>query len=184
MFVYIPSHLENIGVIGNTVKLLKAWIQANGFPGSRAAETFDHYYYYFTADPVKNFIRMCLTGTRNTPVDPGILSYLLRLFYSVKGTPAVLDLMESELGLDFQADPETGRKWTYRGGRIGLRLGTIRTFNLEAFVKAQSEFLGALLMYNELKADITESALRVEAELKSDLAVTGWNISNHEVGNS
>lgn len=177
MFVYIPRHLEKLEIVLEMTKLLQGYVSTYGDP--EASKSFDYYYYYYTLDPVKNFIRMCIFPPGTTE-DTGRLWYLIRLFYSVKGTPRVLELMESELGLTFVPDP-TGRKYVYDNNKISYELEQISTFNLDSFMSAQEKFLGALLYYHDLTAIIDQARLYVQDELESDVSVLSWTYTNHEI---
>jgi hypothetical protein len=178
MFVYIPRHLEKIEIVSQMTQLLSGYVSTYGDP--EASKSFDYYYYYYTVDPVKNFIRMCLYPSGTDSEDTGVLWYLIRLFYSVKGTPKVLDLMESELGLEFVPDP-SGRKYTYDNNKITYELKNVSTFNLDSFMEAQEKFLGALLYYHDLTAVIDNARLYVSDTLESDISVLGWTYTNYEI---
>jgi len=177
MFVYIPRHLGKIGVVSQMTDLLMEYAKTYGSSG--ASESFDYYYYYYTIDPVKNFIRMCLTNS-GEPLDEGVQSYLVRLFYSVKGTPKVLDLMEKELGLEFIPD-STGRKYIYDDNKITYRLGEISTFNLQSFMEGQEKFLKALIYYHDLTALIDSAKLIITESLKTSISVDSWTYTSHEI---
>ncbi len=181
MFVYVPKHLSNIEIVAEMIELLQGYISEYGSPGS--STSFDYYYYYYTVDPVKNFIRMCLTQSVSEPMDSGILWYLIRLFYSVKGTPKVLELMESALGLELIPGP-SGRKFEYTDKGISFEIRSIDTFNLDSFMDAMNGFLGALLYYNDLKAVIDEARLVIYDSLKSNVSLKSWNYMHHEISNT
>lgn len=182
MFIYIPTHLKSIGLIDLATKMLKEYVALNGSLGSTGSDSFDRFYYYFTLDPVKNFIRMCLSSSGDE-LDPGILSYLIKLFYSVKGTPKVLDLMETELDLRFIPD-ELGRKYVYDSLGLKYSIEEVGTFNIDSWISAQEKFLGALLFYQDLSVQIRRAFLNIKEELSSGISCTGWNIMTHEIENT
>lgn len=180
MFVYIPRHLSKLDIVSQMTDLLKGYV--NTYGSSNTQESFDYYYYYYTVDPVKNFIRMCLTKD-DVPIDEGIQWYLIKLFYSVKGTPRVLELMESELGLKFIPDKQ-GNKFVYDENKISYRLEEISTFNLRSFMEAQEKFLSALLYYQDLVSVIENAKLEINEKLSSDISVLSWTYTHHEVRNN
>lgn len=175
MFICIPKHLSNIEIISEMTELLRGYINEYGLNNYKS---FDYYYYYYTIDPVKNFIRMCLYD--GDVLDEGILWYLIKLFYSVKGTPKVLDLMESKLKLKFIPD-SSGKKYNYSDTKISYQLEDIQTFNLNSFLEAQEKFLGALLYYSDLESFIKVARLHIEENLGSDLSLINWNYTKYEV---
>lgn len=189
MFVYIPRHLERIEIVSEMTQILRGYIKTYGFSDSK---NFDYYYYYYTSDPVKNFIRMCLSqkyvregffkDLEDVVIDDGVLWYLMRLFYSVKGTPKVLELMESELGLEFIPD-ESGNKFVYSDSRIAFNINEINTFNINSFMVAQEKFLGALLYYYDITNYIREANLSITEDLKSSVSLKTWTYTKYETRN-
>ena len=180
MFIYIPRHLNKLEIVSQMTNLLQEYVKTYGSSNTR--DSFDYYYYYYTLDPVKNFIRMCLTRD-NKVVDEGVQWYLIHLFYSVKGTPKVLELMETILGLEFIPD-KYGNKFIYDENSISYNLKEISTFNIKSFMEAQEKFLSSLLYYYDITTIIDKAKLIVEEELSSNVSILNWTYTHYEVGNN
>lgn len=149
--IYIPQHLKKIPIISNFYNLLNAYETENPM---RTVDTYvignisevieqkkEDPVYYFIWNIVENNYKNFSINYKNN-----LVTYLTKLFYSVKGTCKVFDFMESKLFLSFSSYP------TFENGNLKFQLKKVIDFNENAstnFSQAIKNFLARLLYFKE-----------------------------------
>lgn len=149
--IYIPQHLKKIPIISNFYNLLSAYEAENPM---RTVDTYvignisevieqkkEDPVYYFIWNIVENNYKNFSANYRNN-----LVTYLTKLFYSVKGTCKVFDFMESRLFLSFSSYP------TFENGNLKFQLKNVIDFNESAstnFSQAIKNFLERLLYFRK-----------------------------------
>ena len=161
MIVHVPSHLrQNIPIIDQMAKLIEEYTKQFGNESSLGS--FDYYYSYYSIDPVKRFIELCLDPDDYEEESYNdIVSYLVKRFYSVKGTSFVFDYMEKYLDFNFT------KGYHYSVNEIIFEIDEVKTTDLAMYIKSLKEFLSALLYYGDLAATIRLAELSVEETISS-----------------
>lgn len=115
---------------------------------------------------IKAFIDKCLEDESLIASDEetvNVANYLVKLFYSLKGTPKVFEYMKNYLGIDFSEDP------VYKDFSISMKIGEIETTEISAYFKLLCKFIRDLLYYYELSIIIDTVNLFISSNLTSNI---------------
>lgn len=164
MRIYIPNHLEeSIPIIKQLSLMIQKYSETQN---NTSINSFDHYYLYYSMDIVKRFIEICLENQLSTDdelEDPeyynGIVNYLVKLFYSVKGTKLVFAYLRDYLGLKFEGEI------IYTVHKIDFTISEITTSNISLYVSSLKDFLSTLLYFGDLSVIIRAINLKVDENL-------------------
>lgn len=168
MIIYIPNHLEqNLPIVRQLSSMIQEYSKIYGNQDSLGS--FDYYYTHYNSDAVKAFIELCL------PWDPkkysneaeysGVISYLVKLFYSVKGTYLVFPYMEKYLGIEFVG------KIKYTINRIEFEISEVTAYDISVYISKMKGFLSALLYYGDLAAIIDIMNLKIEEIISNNISI-------------
>ena len=162
MLINIPAHLEKLEIISQLSKMIKGYSEYY----KETSNSFDYYYYYYSSDKVKNFIEFCISQSSISSENEysGVVDYLTKLFYSVKGTLKVFDYMKKYLQITFKGDI------IYTINEIIIDVDEITTIDMSLFIKSMKEFIGVLLYYGELKSSIDTIILLIQGKISSTTA--------------
>lgn len=153
---------------------------------SETTNNFDDWKYNLGSDPVIRFISRCKpkTETETDEEYEGKINYLVRMFYSVKGTTLVLEYLRYYLsgklftGITYEYSPEV-LKITMEGLNSSI--------DPELFFKEQKEFLDALI-YQGTKEEEISGNLKLTIEEKfanhssaNILVYKNITINNYEI---
>ena len=150
MRIYVPTHLRKLGILKNFCDMIQAYEKDY----SEGTGSFDDYQTYLKIDPVRRFISLCIPETDQDYET--VLSYLTRLFYSLRGTTKVFEYMKSMLGLEFEGEV------IYTTRTLGFTLAEIKGDDAAVFDQYLREFLGALVYFENLDYRVTNLTIRVE----------------------
>lgn len=159
MNIYIPKHIRNIGVVSKMCELIDAYNESGVYVDSSLSDSFKDYYYYLKIDPVFKFLGFCIPESENYDYT-SVISYLSRMFYSVKGTYQVLDYMGLYLGLGIR-----DIKYTVKNLSFTIPEITLTDIDENVFYDALVDFLEALLYFKDLKIKIETVNLQLENTL-------------------
>lgn len=156
MNIYIPKHIRKIGVVSKMCELIELY---SNNPDLQLDPTtsFNDYYYYLNTDPVNRFLHICIPestwndGDKHKDEDyESCISYLSRLFYSVKGTDQVLDFMSKYLGIEFVEKP----KYTVELLKFTIKEVTLTEIDEKIYYDSLIDFLNALLYFRKVDIKI------------------------------
>lgn len=164
MVIYIPNHLKE------SIPLLKTMSDMISEYGknysTRSIDSFDDYYSSISINSVKKYIELCLEGQEssqlfknNINTKEDIVNYLVKLFYSVKGTLKIFDYMKKYLGVKFSGNI------TYTINEVIFNIDEISTDNIQLYVDSMKGFLSSLLYYGDLVSEISKINLTLESNL-------------------
>ena len=171
MVIFIPSHLEKtIPIVSQMSSMINKYTELYGDEDSLGS--FDYYYSHYSIDPIKRFIELCLSKEdypgESNELDNSyseVVNYLVKKFYSVKGTSFVFDYMEKYLNFKFTG----GYRYSVTGAEFTIL--SVKTTDLAVFIKTMEEFLSALLYFGNLSATIETATLTVEDSVNSYINV-------------
>ena len=152
MNIYIPKHIRKIGVVSKMCELIELY-SSNPDLYLDPTTSFNDYYYYLKTDPVNRFLHICIPESTWTELHPiedyeSCISYLSRLFYSVKGTIQALEYIKSYLGL------EMTYKYTVESLKITIKEITLTEIDEKIYYDALIDFLNALLYFRKVEIKI------------------------------
>jgi hypothetical protein len=152
MNIYIPKHIRKIGVVSKMCELIEKYAES-GMYVDNMLDSFNDYYYYLNTDPVNRFLHFCIPETTWNETHPNedyesCISYLSRLFYSVKGTFQVLEFMKSYLGLDIEY------KYTVKNLKLTIKEITLTEIDEKVYYDSLVDFLKALLYFQNVEIKI------------------------------
>ena len=142
-------------------KLIQEYVNSGKLEDRTTA--FDNYYYYLKVDPVKRFLHFCIDkwedGEREESYE-SVITYLSKLFYSVKGTVKVLDYMRRYLNLNII-------ELIYTVEELSFTIEVVNLVNIDEkiFYDALVDFLKALLYFKNLNIKIELINLNISNEL-------------------
>ena len=145
MTIYVPAHLRKLGIFKNLCDMVQAYISEFEPPEEEST---------LRIDPVLEFIRICLPGS-----SPEVQNYLVRMFYSVKGTMKVIEYAEIFLELGFEGEV------IYTTRTLSFVLPSIKGSDAAVFDSSLREFLGSLLYFEDLVYQVRDLEVTVEEEL-------------------
>ena len=155
MNIYIPKHIRRIEVVSKMCELIELY-SSNPDLYLDPTASFNDYYYYLNTDPVNRFLHICIPEStwnendqHSTEDYESCISYLSRLFYSVKGTYQVLEYMKSYLGLEF-----TECVYTVKTLKLTIKEVTLTEIDEKIYYDALVDFLSALLYFGEVEIRI------------------------------
>lgn len=153
MNIYIPKHIRKIGVVSKMCELIEKYAES-GMYVDNTLDSFNNYYYYLKTDPVNRFLHFCISETTWNDEHSGedyesCISYLSRIFYSVKGTYQVLEYMKKYLGLEI-----TDIIYTVNTLRFTIKEITLTEIDERVFYNALIDFLNALLYFRKAEIKI------------------------------
>lgn len=158
MTLYIPKHLQRLEIVNKLVLMVK-YYNENFYEGNGSAD-FDQFYYLYSLDPVKRFIKMCITSVEDGQDYDQVVNYILNRFFFVKGSYEILDLMEKYLGIEFEDKP------SYTNSNIILNIKTINVSDISVWSQALKDFLDYLLYYDQIRMTVDELSLTIEDTLE------------------
>lgn len=171
MVIYIPNHLKNtIPILGSLSEMITTYGKEYGFS---TIDSFDNYCEYYSINLVKKFIELCLESEEFTEESDkeNIINYLVKLFYSVKGTSMIFDYMEKYLGIVFNGPVK------YSVSEVIFDIKEITVKDAQLYVDCLKGFLSALLYYGDLIAKI--STINFELSEVINVSITG-NIKKYK----
>ena len=156
MRIYIPQHLRNLGIFRDLGRMIEEYESNYQEPVS----SFTDYQNYMKIDPVLRFIGFCVKKKDEQTEEEyqAILEYIMRLFYSVRGTRRVLDYIERYLGIKFIGEPV----YTVKTLSFSIANQT-EWYDVSLFNSYLLDFLSTLLYYEsisykvDLNLEITET---------------------------
>ena len=166
MIIYIPNHLEqNLPIVKQLSSMIQEYSKLYGEVDSLGS--FDYYYAHYNSDSVRSFIELCLPKENysNDSEYSGIVDYLTKLFYSVKGTYLVFLYMKKYLKIDFIGEIK------YTINHIQFEISEITTHDLSVYISRLKDFLASLLYYGDLEATINTINLRIEETISNSISV-------------
>lgn len=170
MKIYIPKHIRNIEVVDTMCKLIEAY--ANDPSLSLDPGSFNNYYYYLNTDPVNRFLHICILESDVSEDYESVISYISRLFYSVKGTTKVFEFMKKYLGLNLN-------DIVYTVKELNFTISEVRLSDIDekVFYESLMDFLRALLYFGEARIRIEVIHLLLSNTLKN---YTGASIETYK----
>lgn len=123
-------------------------------------DTFNNYYYYLNTDPVNKFLHFCILESDWSKDHPNedyesVISYVSRLFYSVKGTCKVFEFMKKYLNLKI-----TDIVYTVQNLSFTIEEIELSDIDEKVFYDSLIDFLEALLYFG--KADIKIELIKLK----------------------
>ena len=176
MKIYIPKHIEKIGVVHKMCELLQAYIDSDY--SINTEDSFNDYYYYLNTDPVKKFLHFCIKDNEDwQDLHPGedyesVINYVSRLFYSVKGTYKVFEFMKKYLGFEI-----TDIVYTVKNLSFTIKEVTLVDIDEKVFYDSLIDFLSALLYFDKVDIKIELINLWISNKL---INYTGANIVTYK----
>lgn len=139
------------------------------YPG-KSLDSFDDYYSYYSINTIRKFIELCLEGQENmNPMfkeginkKEDVINYLVKLFYSVKGTAKVFEYMEKHLGIKFSGGIDNIK---YTVNEIIFNIDEVSTEDVQVFIDSMKNFLSSLLYYGSLITEISKINLNLESTI-------------------
>lgn len=162
MKIYIPNHLKKLEIIDQLEKMINEYSNYYINPTS----SFDDYLYNLKNDPVKRFISICIPENSinlENQTYENVINYISRLFYSVKGTIKVFTYMKRYLGLNFIGEV------IYTTRYIEINLSEITLSDENLFYDSLTDFLSALLYFQDLKTNIDIINLELVGEISNSI---------------
>ena len=162
MIIYVPGHLrQNIPIIDQFSSIIEKYSEIYG--DKESLGSFDYYYSYYSIDPVKRFIELCLDPDdyKEDNNYSDVVSYLVKRFYSVKGTSFVFEYMEEYLNFKFS------NGYHYSINEVIFEIDVVKTSDLSLYIKTLKEFLSSLLYYGDLVATIQRAELSIDETITS-----------------
>ena len=150
MKIYIPEHLRNVEIIDQLYRMIELY-EKEYSSKNIIQSSFDDYYTYFGSDPVKNFLRLCISKSdlQEDQDYNEVINYLSKLFYSVKGTIQVFNYMLQYLPLEFDGEI------IYDSKEITINFKKLSVENENLFYNLLRKFLDALIYYTKLNTNIS-----------------------------
>lgn len=154
MIIYIPNHLEKLPIIEQFSKMVQGYSELQQ-DSLAISGSFDYYYSYYSNDYIRKFIELSLNlnkdyndsgsiDSEDSEIRENIINYLVKLFYSVKGTNKVFEYMKEFLGIEFIGDIR------YTINEVAFEIAEVTTLDISVYIKTMKEFLSALLFYYDL----------------------------------
>lgn len=154
MIIYIPNHLEKLPIIEQFSKMVQGYSELQQ-DSLAVSGSFDYYYSYYSNDYIRKFIELSLDlnkdyndsgsiDSEDSEIRENIVNYLVKLFYSVKGTNKVFEYMKEFLGIEFIGDIR------YTINEVIFEIAEVTTLDISVYIKTMKEFLSALLFYYDL----------------------------------
>ena len=168
MKIYIPKHIRNIEVVEKMCELIEAY--SNSSYSDNTLDSFNNYYYYLNTDPVVKFLHFCILRSEweenqdpdNSQNYDSAISYIARLFYSVKGTYQVFDYMEKYLGLHITDIVYTVKILSFTIPEI-----TLSDVDEKVWYDSLLDFLNTLLYFDTLRIKIELINLHISNTLRN-----------------
>lgn len=164
MNIFVPLYLREIPVISQFIDIYSGYYK--GGYNIVEKESLDNYKESLKRDPVKYFVGMCLNEEELGDTYDDVVNYISRMFTAVKGTKKVFDYMKKYLNgfLDIQGDP------IYTGQYINITFGDIVLTDEEHFYTSLVNFLGSLLLFENLITNIGQLGLTIKDEITNYVA--------------
>lgn len=166
MVIHIPNHLEkSLPIVKQLSDMIRSYSELYG--NQDTLDSFDYYYTHYSSDSVKKFIETCLSKDDFEDLEyyEGVVSYLTKLFYSVKGTSEVFRLMSEHLGVKFLGEI------SYTINSIDFELAEVTTGDISVYIKTMTDFLSSLMYYGDLAVDIEVVNLKISEEISNYMSV-------------
>ena len=164
MVIYIPNHLKNaVPILSSLSEMITTYSKEYGFS---TTDSFDDYCEYYSINLVKKFIELCLESEEFSDNNDkeNIVNYLVRLFYSVKGTSKIFDYMERFLGVVFNGEVK------YSVNEVIFDIKEITVKDAQLYVDCLKGFLSALLYYGDLIAKISTINFEISEVIEVSIA--------------
>lgn len=177
MNIYIPKHIREIGVVAKMCELIEKYSDPDEGYILDPTTAFNNYYYYLNTDPVNRFLHFCISETNWKEEHPNedyelVISYISRLFYSVKGTTKVFNFMGKYLELDIK-----DFEYTVKTLKFTITEITLVDIDEKIFYNALLDFLSALLYFGKAEIKIEKINLHLSNTLRN---YTGVNIETYQ----
>lgn len=163
MKIFVPLYLRDIPVISQLVAIYTKYTDSYM---EEPKDSMDDYRESLKRDPVKYFVSMCFSEEELGDTYIGVINYISKLFETVKGTKVVFDYMKKYLNdyLDIQGDP------IYTGQYINIQFGQLTLTDEELFYTSLRNFLGALLVFEDLITNVGDLGLTIKDEITNYVA--------------
>lgn len=166
MKIYIPKHLVGrIPIINQLYKMVLGY--STEYDGERDEDYYYYYYYGQRLDDVTRFIEYVIPDDEDEERRNNNISYLTKLFYSVKGTCKVFDyILKYNL---FQTTSED--VITYDSQTISITIEEL-PFGLDydVFCEYLEKFLSALVWFENLNISIGSSKIEITGSVTTCLS--------------
>lgn len=159
MKIYIPRHLLKLPLINQMAQLITEYAKDI----TEGEEWQDNW--LMRNDPVLKFLYICIgpESIKDEQDRDSIISYLARLFYSVKGTLKVFEYMKKYLGLKIDGDI------AYNVNEISLTVLDVNQTNEENFAESLSNFLKALIYFKDIRLSMGGVDLDIESSISNNV---------------
>lgn len=163
MLIYIPEHLRKIPVVEQMYQLL---VEYSELDLEKDVQPFDNYHSYLKNDPVKQFVQLRLNEyefkSKNDYNE--VVNFITKLFYTVKGTERVLELMRTYLFKNQEI-----RSLIYSPAKLTIEFndGTIQTSDESLFYDSLNKFLSALLFFGSFDSTVNTIDLVIEDKVEN-----------------
>lgn len=154
MIIAIPSHLKNLKLINQMTKMMEEYSK-NFYKDP--IESTDDYLDDKAFDYILDLIKVLFPD-----YDQVTINYLSHLFYECKGTKKIFELIEKHLGLKYLEDPK------YDIDTLNFSFSEVHGSNLSVFLPAFTNFVNALLYFDELKIAIDVFKLYITSNVSNE----------------
>lgn len=161
MKIYIPRHLLKLPLINSMAKMITEYANI-----AQEDEWQDDW--LMRNDPVRKFLDICITEKMigEGQDRDSVISYLTKLFYSVKGTLKVFDYIQEYLELDIVGDIN------YNVDYISLMVTNISQTDETGFSESLKGFLDALIYFRDFKLEMDKVDLTIESSISNNVGGT------------
>lgn len=175
MKIYVPKHLQKIGVIKQLCALIDEYSK-NYY--KEEANSFDDYRYCLKLDPVRRFISLCIPEEKMNLGDQSyeeVTNYIYKMFYSVKGTTKVFEYMTKYLNLVFDGEVVYNTKY------VEFSIKDLEVTDENLFYEYLEEFLDALLYFDVFYNDAKTINLVIANEIENSISFGDAVYTNTEI---
>lgn len=161
MVIYIPNHLKSSIPILKTLSDMV--VEYNKSYSKKSLDSFEDYYLHYSINTIKSFIELSL-GSQEKSISKDnnredVINYLVKLFYSVKGTPKIFEYMEKYLGIKFKGGIDNIR---YTVNEVIFDIDEISVDDIQTYIDSLKNFLSSLLYYGDLITEISKINLTIK----------------------
>lgn len=160
MKIYIPQHLLKLPLLANLSAMIRTYAEERGQEGEWEDNWIDR------NDPVIKFLRLCITEDMidtSTQTLEDVITYISKLFYSVKGTSKVFDYIKKYLGLEIVGDIK------YSVDSLSLRISNVSQTDETNFSTSLQEFLEALLYFREFHLTMDGVEITIQSSINNNV---------------
>lgn len=160
MNIYIPQYLRSIPVVDQLYRMILGYSKIY----QPDTNSFDSWRLSLTSDPVDVFVRMCVKedefiATHKDQDYEVVINYLVKLFYSVKGTSKVFEYMKKYLNLSIVGDI------IYTVKTVEITFQDLSVTDEEMFYTSLINFLNSLIIFEEVRTNIGTIKLDIRDDI-------------------